>query len=68
MAVSKMIRCQICGVAMRKNRMGTHIEKVHINPGGPIVTARTIQIEGAPVQRPRKPRPPAAKPPKPGAS
>ena len=67
MPVSKMIRCQICGVALRKNRMATHIEKVHINPGGPIVRAKTVQLENASASQPRKPRLSAPKPPKPGA-
>jgi len=66
MAVPKMIRCQICGVAMRKNRMQSHIDKVHINPGGPIVTARTVQLDDA-ASRPRKPRPATPGPRKPVA-
>jgi hypothetical protein len=66
MPVAKMIRCQICGVAMRKNRMDAHIEKVHINPGGPIVTPQNRQGGGTQIARPKTPRPPAPKPPKPG--
>ena len=67
MAAAKMIRCQICGVAMRKNRMATHIEKVHINPGGPIFVARPKQLGTPPKAKPAKPRRSTPKPPRPKA-